>query len=353
MALLPTLLAANLLVLTAVPPLGLPPLPVPANNPITEEKISLGRKLFFDRRLSFNGTLSCAMCHIPEQGFTQHELKTPVGMEGSFVKRNSPALYNVGYRSTLFHDGREDTLENQVWQPLLRKNEMANPSIGYVLSTIREAPDYDGLFEAAFEREVAMEGVGMALASYQRSLLSADSPFDRWYFGGDNQAMSESAIRGFSLFQSKSCVSCHSIGATGALFSDGEFHDTGIGYYRAMTPDDGALDSVRLAPGVEVRPKVQFLPPSISDLGRYEATGRAGDRWLYSTPSLRNVAVTAPYMHDGSLPDLQAVVEFYNRGAIPHADLDSRLKPLGLDRKQIADLVNFLNALTGSNVNSI
>ncbi|MBE9538296.1 MAG: cytochrome C peroxidase [Proteobacteria bacterium] len=353
MALLSTLLAANLLALTAVPPLGLPPLPVPADNPISEEKIALGRKLFFDRRLSFNGTLSCAMCHIPEQGFTQHEVKTPVGIEGSFVKRNSPALYNVGYRTTLFHDGREDTLENQVWQPLLRENEMANPSIGFVLSTIRGAADYDGLFEAVFERGVAMEGVGKALASYQRSLLSADSPFDRWYFAGDKQAMSESAVRGFALFKSKACVSCHIIGTQYALFSDGEFHDTGIGYFKAMIADKGEVGNIRLAPGVEVRPTIQFQVPSVSDLGRYEATGRANDRWLYSTPALRNVAITAPYMHDGSLPNLQAVVEFYNRGAIPHAELDSRLKPLGLKREQIEDLVNFLRALTGSNIEQL
>lgn len=352
MALLPALLTINLMALAAAPPLGLPPLPVPADNPITEEKIALGRKLFFDRRLSFNGTLSCAMCHIPEQGFTQYELKTPVGVEGRFIKRNAPSLYNVAYRSTLFHDGREDTLENQVWQPLLKQNEMANPSIGFVLSTIREAPDYDGLFEGAFEGEVAMEGVGMALASYQRSLVSGDSPFDRWYFGGDKEAMDESAVRGFSLFQSRACVSCHTIGAKDALFSDGEFHDTGIGYYQAMVADD-APAKIRLAPGVEVTPKIQFQPPSVSDLGRYEATRRTSDRWLYRTPSLRNVAITAPYMHDGSLPDLQSVVEFYNRGAVPHGDLDKRIKPLGLGPGQIADLVNFLRAITGSNIDEL
>ncbi len=353
MALLSTLLTVNLLALAAAPPLGLPPLPVPADNPITEEKIALGRKLFFDRRLSFNGTLSCAMCHIPEQGFTQYEMKTPVGVEGRFVKRNAPSLYNVGYRSTLFHDGREDTLENQVWQPLLRQNEMANPSIGFILSTIREASDYDGLFEAAFEREAVMEGVGMALASYQRSLVSANSPFDRWYFGGDKEAMDESAVRGFSLFQSRDCVSCHTIGAEDALFSDGEFHNTGIGYYQAMIAKDAVVAKVRLAPGVEVQPTIHIQPQSASDLGRYEATGRSSDRWLYRTPSLRNVAITAPYMHDGSLPDLPSVVEFYNRGAIPHPDLDERLKPMALEPEQVADLVNFLHSLTGSNIEQL
>ena len=168
---------ADLLAAITTPPLGLPAMALPRRNPPTEAKIALGRKLFFDRRLSFNRTLSCAMCHVPEQGFTQYELKTPVGIEGRFVKRNSPTLLNVGYRTTLFHDGREATLENQVWQPLLKSNEMANPSIGFVLATIRDARDYEGLFEAAFDQGLTAETVGMALASYQRGLVAADSPF--------------------------------------------------------------------------------------------------------------------------------------------------------------------------------
>jgi cytochrome c peroxidase len=354
LALLPTLLLMiNHLAWAETPPLGLPACPIPAGNPITEEKVTLGRKLFFDRRLSFNGTLSCGMCHIPEQGFTQTELKTPVGVEGRIVKRNAPSLYNVAYRITLFHDGREDSLENQVWQPLLRRNEMANPSIGFVLSTIRGAADYDGLFETAFNQEVAMESVGKALASYQRSLVSGNSRFDRWYYGGDQRAMSESEVRGFTLFQAKSCVSCHTIGPNFALFSDGLFHDTGVGFYQTMNGPDTAVAKVRLAPGVEVVPKIQFQRPVVSDLGRYEATGQASDRWLYRTPSLRNVAITAPYMHNGSLPDLHSVVEFYNRGTIPHTGLDSRLKPLGLSGEQVQDLVDFLHAITGSNIDQL
>lgn len=330
------------------PPLGLPPMDIPARNPVTAEKIALGRKLFFDRRLSFNGTLSCAMCHVPEQGFTQRELRTPVGIEGRFVKRNAPALYNVGYRKALFHDGRESSLENQVWQPLLQRNEMANPSIGFVLATIAGAADYSGLFEAAFEQGLTVETVGMALASYQRGLVSAESAFDRWHFGGED-VLSASAQRGWQLFTRAGCISCHRVDGDHAHFTDEGFYDTGIGYARSMGIGAGG-NTVRLAPGVSVVPQVGFETASANDLGRYEATGRSEDRWLFRVPSLRNVALTAPYMHDGSLPDLTAVIAWYDQGGISHPGLDPRIRPLGLSSQEMSDLESFLRSLTGSNV---
>lgn len=343
----------NLAAAVVSPPLGLPDMEVPPDNPVSEAKIALGRKLFFDRRLSFNRTLSCAMCHIPEQGFAQNELRTPVGMEGRFVKRNAPSLYNVGYRERLFHDGREFSLENQVWQPLLKDNEMANPSVGFVIETLARADDYQGLFEAAFGRGPGIETIGQALASYQRGLLSAASPFDRWLFGGDTGSLGASASRGFALFNSAGCSACHTIAGDHALFSDGQFHDTGIGYARSMLAPDLVASSVYLAPGVEVVPKVSFSRPQANDLGRYEATGRSADRWKYLTPSLRNVALTAPYMHDGSLPDLAAVLRFYNEGGVAHADLDPLLRPLGLGESELRDLEEFLRALTGDNVEQL
>ncbi len=321
---------------------------IPERNPVSEAKISLGRKLFFDRRLSFNGTLSCAMCHVPEQAFTQHELRTPVGLEGRDVKRNAPALYNVGYREVLFYDGRERSLENQVWQPLLAQNEMANPSISFVLDTIAAAEDYRGLFEAAFEQGLTLETIGMALASYQRGLVSGNSLFDRWYFGNEN-VLSVSARRGWTVFQNAGCAGCHSIGDDHAQFTNDQFYDTGIGYARSMKPDSGPKP-VRLAPGVSVIPEVSFEIPKANDLGRYEATGRSEDRWLYRVPTLRNVALTAPYMHDGSFPDLDSVIQWYNRGGERHPGLDARIRPLELSARQISDLLAFLTSLTGSNI---
>ena len=322
---------------------------IPERNPVTVEKIALGRKLFFDRRLSFNGTLSCAMCHVPEQGFTQRELRTPVGVEGRFIKRNAPALYNVGYRRALFHDGRESSLENQVGQPLLLHNEMANPSIGFVLDTIAGAEDYRGLFQTAFEQGLTMETVGMALASYQRGLVAGNSPFDRWYFEGEEAALPASAQRGWSLFRENGCTGCHTVGEDHAHFSDEGFYDTGIGYARSMGAGRQSA-AVRLAPGVEVVPETAFPLPQANDLGRYEATGISEDRWRFRVPSLRNVAITGPYMHDGSLLTLADVIAYYNAGGVPHEGLDPRIRPLELSDSQQADLVRFLESLTSDDI---
>ena len=333
-------------------PVGLPSLHVPEDNLPNAARIALGRKLFFDRRLSFNGTLSCGMCHVPEQAFTQHELRTPVGAEGRFVKRNAPSLLNVAYRNLLFHDGRESSLENQVWQPLLKSNEMANPSIGFVLDTIRTAEDYSGLFEAAYGEPLTMVTVGMALASYQRSLLLADSAFDRWRYGGDDDALEPAAGRGWRLFKASGCESCHRVGEQSALFADGLFHDTGIGYARSMGLDIGGQE-VMLAPGLAPAADVAFQMPVVSDLGRYEATGRSEDRWRYLTPTLRNVALTRPYMHDGSLPSLSAVIDYYNGGGAGSPDQDSRIRPLSLSEGEQRDLEAFLRSLTGKGLESL
>jgi len=346
--------AIDLLERARKPMLGLPRVPVPQDNPLTAAKISLGRKLFYDRRLSLNKTFSCAMCHIPEQGFTSNEMATAVGIEGRSVRRNSPTLYNVAYMRTLFHDGRETTLEQQVWGPLLAHNEMANPSIGYVLDTLTQSHDYKGLFQKAFDKGPSMETVGNAIASYERTLNSAASPFDRWYYGQDKKALDEQAQQGFTLFTGKArCSECHTVTSKFALFTDNVFHNTGIGYSGAM---QGASDKrrVQIAPGqfVELDREVvaSVSETRSNDLGRYEVTQNPEDRWKYKTPSLRNSSLTAPYMHDGSLQTLEEVVQFYNRGGQPNENLDPVIKPLQLSRDEVSALVAFLKSLTGSNV---
>ena len=348
---------ADLVAVLKSPPMGLPPVPIPADNTATAEKVRLGRKLFFDRRLSANNTISCAMCHVAEQGFAQNELRNPVGIEGKSVRRNAPSIYNVAYVSLLFHDGREMSLENQVWQPLLAKNEMANLSIGLVIERIRSLADYDTLFEEAFGRGPDVKTIGMALASYQRMLVSGDSRFDRWYFGNDRTALGAAAQRGFALFRSKAgCINCHTVGSDFALFTDGQFHNTGIGYYATMRPGVAELD-VLLAPGRSERVKTDLLKTTgtvqFRDLGRYEVTGLPADRWRYRTPGLRNVVLTPPYMHDGSLASLRDVLEFYNRGGVPNEVLDPLIRPLGLSDGEIDDLLAFLKSLTGSNVGAL
>ena len=328
--------------------LGLPPHVV-----LAAEAVALGRKLFFDRRLAVNGTISCAMCHVPEQAFTQNELRTPVGVEGRSVRRNAPTLLNVGYRARLFHDGRENSLETQAWSPLLNPREMANPSVGFVLEKIANFEDYDGLFEAAFDRPPTMETVGRALAAYQRSLASAGSAFDRWYYGGDEKALSRSARRGFDIFRGSGCAGCHLIGDQSAQFTDDAFHDTGLGYERTMLAKLD-VEQLTLAPGIAIELAPGTLPlPIPNDLGRYEITGKPSDRWKFKTPTLRNIAYTGPYMHDGSLATLDDVVRHYASGGVPHPGQDPRIQPLELSPSDVEELIAFLRALTGDNLDSL
>jgi len=264
-------------------------------------------------------------------------------------------IYNSAYLVKIFHDAREDTLEQQVWAPFLARNEMANPSIGYVINKIKGIPEYDGLFEKAFNgRGPTMETVGMALANYQRALNSADSSFDRWHFGGEEDAVSDQVKRGFKLFTGKgACSACHLIHEDHALFTDNLLHNTGLGYQASMGVTSKTT-RVQLAPGVftdldnEVIKRVSR--PKANDVGRYEVTENPNDRWKFRTPTLRNVSLTAPYMHDGSLLSLREVVEFYNQGGIPNELLSPLIKPLGLNDEEIDNLVAFMNSLTGSNV---
>ena len=340
----------------AAPPLGLPPVAISTDNPPSAAKIALGRKLFFDRRLSRNGTMSCGICHVPEQGFTNNELARPIGTEGRSLRRNAPGLFNVAYARRLFHDGRETRLETQIISPLLARVEMANPSIGYVIAKIGSLPDYAGRFEAAFGGGPTIGRLGDAIASYERSLLSANSAFDRWYFGHEEQALSGQARAGFELFTGRAgCSACHLIGDAHAIFTDHEFHDTGIGYYNSkVRPQTRAAVQVEIAPGVRVsvsRATLETigLPPA-SDLGRHEVTLDPDDLWRFKTPSLRNIALTAPYMHDGSLATLEEVVRFYSHGGHPHPGIDPAVQPRGLSDREVSALVAFLESLTGDNL---
>ena len=341
---------ADLLKLARQPGLGLPPVPAPADNPLTREKIALGRKLFYDRRLSLNQTFSCAMCHVPEQGFTSQEQATAIGIEGRTVRRNAPTIYNVAYLMRLFHDGRESSLENQVWGPFLAANEMGNPSVGAVIDKLKALPDYRGLFEKAYQRGPSMDTVGQALASYERALAAGDSPFDRWRYGKQADALNPAARAGFELFTGKAgCAQCHVVGPRDALFTDHRMHNTGVGYAESMQREPERT-RVQVAPGIafdvdaaRISTVAETRP---SDLGLYEITQNPADRWKYRTPSLRNVALTAPYMHHGGLASLREVVEFYNRGGAPNENLDPLIKPLNLDAGEIDALVAFLEGLT-------
>ena len=202
-----------------------------------------------------------------------------------------------------------------------------------------------------------METVGKALASYERVLVSGNSAFDRWRYGGEQDAMTTEQVAGFQLFTGKAgCSGCHLVGTEWALFSDNQMHNTGIGYQRSMskTPEH---TRVQIAPGEMITVRGDIVAaaaePRPNDLGLYEITENPGDRWKYRTPSLRNVALTAPYMHDGSLSSLEAVIEFYNQGGIDNTLRDPRVRPLELSTEEVGQLLAFLNALTGDNVDQL
>lgn len=333
------------------PALGLPALPAIASPP-SPAAIDLGRKLFLDRRLSSNGTMSCAMCHIPEQGFTANQLGTALGIEGRTLRRNAPTLLNVAYVGQLFHDGRASTLEKQAWDPLLHPVEMGNRDAHAVLQKLRTYPDYAGRFEAAFGGPPDRDSVGRALAAFQRTLVAGDSRFDRWRYGGDEAALDAREKAGFIVFAGKGrCIACHAVGEKSALFSDAKFHNTGAGALHGRT---GMTHRVQLAPGVHIDVTDQDLAnvsePLQRDDGRFEVTRMESDRWSYRTPSLRNVALTAPYMHDGSLSTIEQVIDYYQRGGVANPGRDPLMGPLQLTEADKANLAAFLRSLTGGNV---
>lgn len=327
--------------------LGLPPLPLP---PAAAATVALGRKLFFDRRLSVNNTLSCAMCHVPAQGFTVNELRTAVGMEGVSLRRNAPTLLNVAYVDNVFVDGRAASLEAQALQPLLHPDEMANVDVAAVMLRIESLPDYRAPLRRAFgSTQPTPARIAAALAAFERTLIAAGSAFDRWRYGGDEAALAAPARRGFALFQARGCTACHTIGAHDALFSDGGFHNSGVRSRSEAAADQAT--TVTLVPGLTTQLSVQTLrrigTPDAVDLGRFEVTARPADLRAYRTPSLRNVALTAPYMHDGSFATLDEVLDYYAGGGNPaDAAQDPRIRPFALDAADRKALVAFLHALT-------
>lgn len=313
--------------------------------------IELGKTLFFDRRLSVNSTLSCAMCHIPEQGFAQNQLATPVGLEGRAVKRNSPTLLNVAFQKTLFHDGREFTLENQVWSPLLSAREMGNRSIGLVIERIQSIENYQEMFALTLG-QIDVLTIGQALAAYERTLLAGDSPFDRWFYGGDKDAVSSEVIEGYALFNRHGCSACHLIDKHQAMLTDHLFHNTGIGFTRSMSPKAGT-QVIQLTDTIMIETEEQFEGEVFNDLGRYEVTGLSDDRWRFRTPSLRNVALTRPYMHDGSMASLEDVIRYYMQGGFNTPNQDKRIMPFSLTDKEVHHLVTFLVSLTSSHIGEL
>lgn len=337
----------------ADPPLGLPDVPVPDDNPPTAAKISLGRKLFFDERLSRSGELSCGSCHLPHEGFTVNEGATPVGHQGMTLRRNAPTLLNVAYQRSFFLDGRQTSLEQQALEPFTVEDELANPSLDVVIDRIRELPDYAGLFENAFGEGPSPRTLAHAISAYELTLLAADSPFDRWRYGGQEDALDAVAKQGFDLFTGKAgCVNCHTLGEREALFTDHLFHDDGVGWIPSRDIGAGRLMTPRGLP-IYAALNDPDADPTPSDMGRMEVTKEFVDMFRYRTPSLRNIELTAPYMHNGTFETLEDIVAYYGDGGFRHFGIDPLVRDLRLDDAEKAALVAFLKSLTAGNIEAL
>jgi cytochrome c peroxidase len=292
---------------------ALPPVPVPADNPQTEAKVALGRQLFFDPRLSADDTVSCATCHEPESAWANHN-PVDIGIQGKKGTRNSGTILDAAYMDFQFWDGRAKTLEEQSLGPIHNPVEMGS-TLEDVIRKLGAVEGYRTQFKAVFGTDVTTDGIAKAIAAFERTVLSGPSPHDR-YVAGDRSAMPVAAVRGMRLFNGKArCRTCHG----GPMLSDQGFHNIGVGMDRPQP-----------------------------DIGREAVTKDPKDRGRFKTPSLRNVALTWPYMHDGSVRSLADVVEFYDAGGVRNPTLDIFVMPLELTDDERKDLVAFLEALTGS-----
>lgn len=355
---LPTLvfMAVGSLSASAVP-LGLPAVPIPTDNPQNPAKIALGDKLFHDPRLSATGQISCATCHQDAKAFTDSPLSASRGVGDAQGLRNAPSVVNAAFYSSQFWDGRAGSLEEQALQPLVDPVEMGLSGIEAALSTLRADADYARRFEQAFGvpgPAITARELSQAIASYERTLVFGDTPFDRYQFQGDKQAMTPAAIRGLAVFQTRGrCVLCHRIEKTHATFTDNRFHNIGIGSNRYPEEIERmAIPQASEPPQPPAGPATPAAARLRAELGRFAVTGQVEDIGAFKTPALRNVAVTAPYMHDGSLKTLRDVVLHYATGGFSPGDrkrnahLDPEIQHLEVSAQQLDDLLAFLEALT-------
>jgi len=288
--------------------------PIPPSNLNYQPKIDLGRQLFFDARLSKNDKVSCSYCHIPGAGFSDPH-PTSLGIDDRLGPRQAPTVLNVGFNRFLFWDGRAGSLEEQALGPIQNPIEMGE-DLGHLVGKLRKIEGYARQFRNVFGTNVTIQGISNAIAAFERTLISANSAFDR-YMMGDKKAMNEAAVHGMELFRGKArCLLCHN----GPSLTDNEFHNIGV-------PQTG---------------------PQKEDLGRYSVTRQERDKGAFKTPTLRSILDTAPYMHDGVFLTLEEVIDFLDKGGGPNPHLSPLIRPLGLTQEEKSDLIAFLEALSGA-----
>lgn len=285
---------------------------IPADNPMTPEKVALGKQLFFDERLSIDGSRSCYSCHVCEHGLTDG-LPKAIGAENKPLTRNSPTLWNIGYHQAFYWDGRSDSLEKQAMAAWKGGNMGVGERTGEIVAKINALQDYRSQFQKVFQSDATEENMMKAIAAFERTIIGGNTAFDRWR-AGDQSAMSEGAVRGWNIFQGIKCNNCHD----GILFTDQQFHNIGIGMDQANP-----------------------------DVGRYTVTKRTEDTGAFKTPTLRDIARSAPYFHDGSAKTLEEAVDIMVGGGKPNEFLDKKnlqaRHPLPDQREALLD---FLRALT-------
>jgi cytochrome c peroxidase len=315
----------------------LPPVPIPAENPMTPEKVHLGKMLFFDYRLSGDGSRPCVHCHQPDQGWSFRDRQSPA-YPTQVERRASMTLINVAYNATLIWDGRASSLEKQALGPIQNPLHM-NQNLDLLIERLNAIPDYVERFRRVFGTGPTPDAIGKAIAAFERTIVSADTPFDR-YAKGDRGSLSASGQRGLELFKGKArCILCHN----GPTFTDSNFHNLGV-------PEAEFLKDPRVLASLRFDAKRMGVPEYrelTSDPGRYLVTKRDKDFGSFKTPSLRNVASRTPYMHNGAFNTLAEVIAFYNAGGGRDPRKDALMQPLNLSKEEEADLLAFLEGLTG------
>jgi cytochrome c peroxidase len=324
---------------------------IPPDNPQTTEKISLGEKLFFDGRLSADGSVACSTCHDPARAFTDGR-PTSIGIQGRAGQRNAPTILNAMYNKTQFWDGRVKTLEEQAALPIVNPVEMGQPSLEAAGARIATIGEYQEAFRRAFGRPPNGPDLVRALASYERTQLSFDSPFDR-FIAGDRKAIDDAAKRGWEIFNTRGrCNKCHALSEDRrdvTNFTDNDFHNIGIGIIRHDVVALARQAEQLVRSGDTAAVDRAAIQTDMSALGRFLITKRELDIAAFKTPNLRNVLVTGPYFHDGSQETLWDVSDHYNKGdGLQNPYLDEDIQPLALGEGDIDDLVAFLASLTSA-----
>jgi cytochrome c peroxidase len=319
---------------------------VPADNATTAERVALGRKLYFEPKLSKDGTVACATCHDVNRGFTDRR-NTSEGIRDQLGQRNSPTTLNAAFFASQFWDGRAATLEEQAKLPIINTIEMGQPDGAAAVATIANDPEYQQAFQAAYGRAPNYDDIGRAIAAFERTLIYLDAPFDKFALG-EARAISTDARAGWALFNGKArCNSCHQISSNSPLGTDNRFHNIGVSARHQNFEELAKQGLTALARDASKETIDELaLKTNLSELGRFVVTRNRSDIGAFKTSQVRNVGITGPYMHDGSLATLWDVIDHYNKGGEVNPYLDGGIEPLALSETEVSQLVDFLFSLT-------